>query len=167
MKELMNTSDKNIIDLLERIFQVNPKKRPTAAEILNHPFISKFRGKIEEKLPFAPIKILYESKLLQVDDYEKLIFGIEEKDVKVKEGHYKAEEMIYKTMPTDLGRNNMLNNYPWGKIDQTSPLHYGNMGQKNISPFGQRLKKEEKAEDTDNASREKKKERGGDERVNS
>ena len=31
IKQLLNTNDKQIIDLLEKIFQINPYKRPTAA----------------------------------------------------------------------------------------------------------------------------------------
>ena len=30
IRELLNTNDKHIVDLLERIFQVDPRKRPTA-----------------------------------------------------------------------------------------------------------------------------------------
>jgi mitogen-activated protein kinase 15 len=84
IREMLNTSDKHIVDLLERIFQVDPRKRPTAAEILNHPFVSKFRGKVDEKVPEGPIRILYEIKQLNIEDYKKLIFGeVDEKDFKI------------------------------------------------------------------------------------
>jgi serine/threonine protein kinase len=44
---MLKTDDEQLVDILERIFQVNPLKRPTADRILNHPFIAKFRGKVE------------------------------------------------------------------------------------------------------------------------
>jgi hypothetical protein len=55
-----------------------------------------------------------------------------------------AEEMIYKTMPNDLGRKNVIANYPWGNLEKKSPLHSSNLSQKNLSPFGFRPRKDEK-----------------------
>jgi hypothetical protein len=106
--------------------------------------VSKFRGKVEEKLPTAPISILFEVKQLSIEDYKRLIYGeVDEKDIKLSEPT-NSEEMIYKTLPNDLGRNNIIPNYPWGNLERKSPLHSSNMGQKNLSPFGFRGKREEK-----------------------
>jgi len=57
------------------MLQINPLKRPSAEKILSHPFIAKFRGRVEEKNSLQPIKILYESRLLEVKDYKKLLYG--------------------------------------------------------------------------------------------
>jgi serine/threonine protein kinase len=46
LRSILNTEDANLIDLLEQIFQLNPEKRPTADQILTHPFVSKFRGRL-------------------------------------------------------------------------------------------------------------------------
>jgi len=38
---------------------------------------------MDEKIPTSPIKILYETNLLTVDDYQKLIYGeVDPKDFK-------------------------------------------------------------------------------------
>jgi mitogen-activated protein kinase 15 len=148
IRDLLNTNDKHIVDLLERIFQVDPRKRPTALEVLNHPFVSKFRGKVEEKLPEAPITILYEIKQIAIEDYKKLIFGeVDDKDFKVSEPTPNLEAMIYKTLPNDLGRKNVIANYPWGNLEKKSPLHSSNLAQKNFSPFASRQKREEKGDE--------------------
>lgn len=112
-----------IIDLLEKIFQINPSKRPTASELLNHPFIAKFRGKIDEKIPTSPIKILYETNLLSVDDYQKLLYGdVDPKDFKITEVPVQNEEIIYKTMPNHLSRNSIISSH-LNKMERRSPFN--------------------------------------------
>jgi hypothetical protein len=77
---------------------------------------------MEEKTAEFPIKILYESRLLSVDDYKTLLYGESEER---EEQKYKnsndttLEEMkntIYKTLPCEVNRNNFINNMPWGNI---------------------------------------------------
>ncbi|XP_031505814.1 uncharacterized protein LOC116268176 [Nymphaea colorata] len=120
------------------------------------PLRQQVQGKNRGKMPSAPISILYEVKQLSIEDYKRLIFGeVDEKDIKLSEPA-STEELIYKTLPNDLGRNNIIANYPWGNLEKKSPLHSSNMSQKNLSPFAFRQKKEEKE---DEASKEKKRER--------
>lgn len=51
---------------------------------------------------------------LSVEDYKKLIF---EKNDEMEIKEQKIQSLIYKTMPNDYGRKDMLNNYPWGQIE--------------------------------------------------
>lgn len=50
-------------------------------------------------------------------------------------------------MPNDLGRKNVIANYPWGNLEKKSPLHSSNMGQKSFSPFAARQKREDKPDE--------------------
>jgi serine/threonine protein kinase len=59
--ELFFRADKQLIDLLEKIFQINPKKRIKIEEIVKHPFVNRFKGRGEDKKTNEPIKIMYES----------------------------------------------------------------------------------------------------------
>lgn len=44
-------------------------------------------------------------------------------------------------MPSEVSRNNFINNLPWGKIEKKSPMHTSNLNQKKLSPFGRQPKK--------------------------
>ena len=62
------------MDLLERIFQVNPRKRITIAEIVKHPFVNRFKGRAEERSSNEPIRILHEAEALSVEQYRALLY---------------------------------------------------------------------------------------------
>jgi serine/threonine protein kinase len=147
IRDVLPNEDKNMVDLLDKIFQVNPNKRPTADEIMKHPFLTRFRGRVCEKLPEKPIKIQYDRKLLTIDDYKSLLYGdLEEKDVVVDVRARGTEEAgmesnIYKTVPNHVGRNNFMHNYPWGNLENKSPMHTSNLNQKSLSPLA-RVKKD-------------------------
>lgn len=78
---------------------------------------------MDEKIPTSPIKILYETTLLTVDDYQKLIYGeVDPKDLKIAENQINNEELIYKTMPNHLSRNSIISHH-FNKIERKSPLN--------------------------------------------
>lgn len=57
LTELFPRSDKLMVDLLYKIFEVDPKKRITIDQLMIHPFVNKFKGRISWKMPVDPIKI--------------------------------------------------------------------------------------------------------------
>lgn len=72
--EIFHRADQQMVDLLERIFQVNPKKRITIDEIVKHPFVNRFKGRAEERRSNEPIKILHETESLSVEQYRALLY---------------------------------------------------------------------------------------------
>jgi serine/threonine protein kinase len=59
LQDIFYKADKQFIDLLEKIFQINPKKRITIEEIVKHPFVNRFKGRTEDRKVMEPIKIKY------------------------------------------------------------------------------------------------------------
>lgn len=71
-----------LIDLLEKIFKIDPKARITIEDIMIHPFVCKFKGRVEEIYNFEPIKIMNDSKRLSVEDYRQFLLS------DIEETHY-------------------------------------------------------------------------------
>lgn len=42
---------------------------------MKHPFVSRFKGKVKEKVPLSPIKIPFDSVQLSVDEYRNLLYS--------------------------------------------------------------------------------------------
>ena len=71
--EIFPTQDKLLIDLLDKIFKIVPSKRLTIDQILVHPFVNKFKSKIQINKKAQTIKIKHESKKLTTDEYRSLL----------------------------------------------------------------------------------------------
>lgn len=54
-KELFPAADPAALDLMEKMLRFNPKKRITAAEALDHPFLRGVRGKEMERRADKPL----------------------------------------------------------------------------------------------------------------
>lgn len=75
LKTLLPDVDPNVINLLEKIFQFNPKDRICIEEILEHPYTHRFREKIGLPKLTEPATIKHDDYRLSVDDYRKLLTG--------------------------------------------------------------------------------------------
>lgn len=62
-----------MVDLLEKIFIIDPMKRIKIEEILTHPFVGMFLGVLSENRANQIIKILYDDKLLTPENYRLLL----------------------------------------------------------------------------------------------
>lgn len=102
---------------------------------------------MDEKLSNAPIKVEFETATLEVEDYARLIFGETEKEVKTKEKVTK--ESIYRTMPNDLARQDLIKNLTLKA--ENRPLN--NDRKSSFSPIGIQ-KKHEKNVVNDGISKE-------------
>lgn len=76
LKENENETNANILDLLMKILQFDPRKRIKIEEILEHPYLSRFKNKVEFKKldPSICNLVKYDNVKLKVDDY-KLLFS--------------------------------------------------------------------------------------------
>ena len=63
------------MDLLEKIFVIDPAKRITIEQIMEHPFVKIFRGRVDEKKAMNHIRIMYEEKKLVPEDYRTLLLS--------------------------------------------------------------------------------------------
>ena len=63
------------MDLLERIFVIDPAKRITIEEIMQHPFVNVFQGKVDERKAVDAIKVLYDDKNLGPERYKTLLMS--------------------------------------------------------------------------------------------
>jgi mitogen-activated protein kinase 15 len=85
-KDLYPNASEEALDLLKQLFEFNPKKRITAEDALNHPFVAAFRGSMSEidcpfkaTLGYYPEKLLdseYRSEMLQafMDQFWKKVY---------------------------------------------------------------------------------------------
>merc|ERR550514_1693527 len=60
--KLYPQADPKLLDLLARLLQFDPKKRPTAAEALGHPYLAAYREAPEEGLPTPEIEMNFEKE---------------------------------------------------------------------------------------------------------
>ena len=78
-------TDKNLIGILECLFEFNPFFRPTAQEILQNPIFDKLRVNALEDAMVAPYKIQDISSFDKFYDYDSnRLKGISEKDLRPK-----------------------------------------------------------------------------------
>ena len=73
--EVIQKKDKHLIDLLQKIFVIDPEKRITIDQIMKHPFVNVFKGKVEEKKAEDFIKVLYDEKNLTPESYKMLLLS--------------------------------------------------------------------------------------------
>jgi mitogen-activated protein kinase 15 len=67
--------DPDAIDLMKRILQFNPSKRPSAEEILSHPFLKDFHNPNEERDAPRPISIPMDDNVrFSVEDYRGRLY---------------------------------------------------------------------------------------------
>jgi serine/threonine protein kinase len=72
---VIQRKDKQLLDLLEKIFVIDPAKRITIDQIMEHPFVKIFKGRVEEKKSMNHIRILYEERKLSPEDYRTLLLS--------------------------------------------------------------------------------------------
>jgi len=67
-------ADPKLLDLLARLLQFDPKKRPTAAEALAHPYLAAYRDAPEEGLPTPEIEMGFEKEAPTKEGLRMLIW---------------------------------------------------------------------------------------------
>jgi len=63
-----------LLDLLARLLQFDPRKRPTAAEALAHPYLAAYHNAPEEGLPTPEIEMSFEREKPSTDELRMLIW---------------------------------------------------------------------------------------------
>lgn len=124
--EIFHRADEQMVDLLQRIFQVNPKKRITIDEIVKHPFVNRFKGRAEERKGNEPIKILHEAEALSVEQYRALLYcELEEKSPlpdlisgKSSEMSTFYESSITHSLPNNSRQQFFANTSPLARLDR-------------------------------------------------
>ena len=54
---------------------IDPAKRITIEEIMQHPFVNVFQGKVDEKKAVDAIKVLYDDRNLGPERYKTLLIS--------------------------------------------------------------------------------------------
>lgn len=97
-----------MVDLLEKIFVVDPNHRITIEGIMIHPFVSLFHGVVEEIKCTETIKILYDDRHLTSDNYRTLLMNeLEETSVWKKS---QAERSVPSTYNDSVVTQSLPNN---------------------------------------------------------
>lgn len=73
LKNIDEIKDQDAIDLIKKLLKINPLERITAEEALNSKYLSKFKNNLQQ------CAISY-----KIDDYEKLLININNKDAFIK-----------------------------------------------------------------------------------
>mmetsp|Transcript_67458 Transcript_67458/g.133735 ORF Transcript_67458/g.133735 Transcript_67458/m.133735 type:complete len:599 (-) Transcript_67458:750-2546(-) len=73
--KLFPEADPQLLDLLARLLQFDPRKRPSAAEALAHPYLAAYREAPEEGLPTPEIEMGFERYSLSKEELRSLIWG--------------------------------------------------------------------------------------------
>ena len=63
-----------LLDLMARLLQFDPRKRPTAAEALEHPYLAAYRDAPEEGLPTPEVEMHFEKEERSTDELRMLIW---------------------------------------------------------------------------------------------
>jgi hypothetical protein len=107
---------------------------------MRHPFVNKFKGRLEEKRVSEPIKIPFESKPLTVEEYKMLLYSeIEEKLTPLNTGKTSElstyyESSISQSLPNNSRAQYFSNNCPLGRPDRYSPQRNANPPKPPCSP---------------------------------
>jgi len=73
-KRLYPQADPKLLDLLARLLQFDPAKRPSAAEALQHPYLAAYRDAPEEGLPTPEIEMSFEKQAPSKEELRHLIW---------------------------------------------------------------------------------------------
>lgn len=75
LEDLLPTAPVDGLDLLRRLLQFNPDKRPTAEEVLQHPYVSRFHNPNDEpSLDHQVTPPLSDDLQLSVEEYRKKLY---------------------------------------------------------------------------------------------
>ncbi|CAB3979971.1 extracellular signal-regulated kinase 2-like isoform X2 [Paramuricea clavata] len=75
LEDILPTAPIDGLDLLRRLLQFNPDKRPTAEEVLHHPYVSRFHNSDDEPtLDHEVHPPLSDDQQLSVDEYRKKLY---------------------------------------------------------------------------------------------
>jgi mitogen-activated protein kinase 15 len=77
LEDVLPTAPVDGLDLLRRLLQFNPGKRPTAEEVLRHPYVSRFHNSDDEPtLDHEVHPPLSDDQQLSVDEYRKKLYEV-------------------------------------------------------------------------------------------
>lgn len=66
-------NNKHVVDLLAHLLQFDPRKRIKVEHIIEHPYCSRFRSKVDWRKMDRLIRVRYDNTKLSVDDYKMLL----------------------------------------------------------------------------------------------
>lgn len=98
LEDILPNAPKDAVDLIRKLLHFNPEKRPTAAQALRHPYVSRFRNASEEwVLDYDVVPPLDDDVQLSVKEYQsKLYEMIKEKKAKHRKKLQKEKEVASK-----------------------------------------------------------------------
>ena len=74
LRQLFPTANAELIDLLFKLLHFDPRKRPTAAEALRHPYLAAYHEAPEEDLPTPEIEMLFEHRNPCKEELRELVW---------------------------------------------------------------------------------------------
>lgn len=76
LHELVPKAPPDALDFMQQCFQLDPRKRPSACELLNHPFVAQFHNEAKEPVCLKPIEVpLGETVKLTIKDYRNALYA--------------------------------------------------------------------------------------------
>ena len=103
LTQIFPQAEPEAIDLIKKCLQFNPTKRPTAAEILKHPYVAKFHDEKNEVKAPKPITIpVQDNKKYTNNEYREMLY--KESAQKRKENSRRRQANAAKKMPRSIVR---------------------------------------------------------------
>lgn len=77
LDDILPTAPVDGLDLLKKLLHFNPEKRPSAKEVLRHPYVSRFHNFSDEPIIEHEVHPpLRDDQQLTVDEYRKKLYEV-------------------------------------------------------------------------------------------
>jgi len=90
LKDMFPMMTPEALDLLKKLMQFNPNRRPTAEQALKHPYVSQFHCEEEEPLAKKAIEIPLDDRKYSIKEYREKLYA----DIRKKHKEQRKEQLM-------------------------------------------------------------------------